>query len=109
MKKMELTGMRFGRLVVTAPADTDGWRSRWHCRCDCGGERVVLGQCLVQGQTKSCGCLRAETNPANGRRFRGHDAATLARCGDGSRRAAEAARDLQAATFAWHCLPGSGI
>jgi hypothetical protein len=28
----------------------------WVCRCDCGTERVVLGNSLLRGHTTSCGC-----------------------------------------------------
>lgn len=32
----------------------------WLCKCDCGNERVVLGKCLRNGHTQSCGCLNRE-------------------------------------------------
>lgn len=59
---LDLTGMRFERLVVIAPdsARDHKKRVRWLCRCDCGRERIVLGSRLRQGHTKSCGCIRSE-------------------------------------------------
>src|SRR5262249_49437402 len=32
----------------------------WLCRCDCGTLRIVLGFCLRQGKSTSCGCVRRE-------------------------------------------------
>lgn len=55
----ELTGKRFGRLVVIKRIRTKGEKeSRWLCRCDCGNEKVISGKYLVYGRTKSCGCMR---------------------------------------------------
>jgi hypothetical protein len=60
-KKVDLTGQRFGRLVVEA--DT-GERKKgyvlWKCKCDCGGTTVLDGWRLKSGMTKSCGCLHSE-------------------------------------------------
>lgn len=70
MKKIDLTGARFGRLVVIAPAPptrTPSGRSltRWHCRCDCGNEIVVYTSSLYS-RTTSCGCLRREKATKHG-------------------------------------------
>ena len=35
-------------------------RPRWRCRCDCGLNRVVAGDLLRTGKTKSCGCWHRE-------------------------------------------------
>lgn len=32
----------------------------WECRCDCGTVRFVNGKALRNGQSASCGCIRAE-------------------------------------------------
>jgi hypothetical protein len=57
----DLTGKRFGRLLVLKQlADVDGW-TQFLCRCDCGNEKIVKGICLKYGATKSCGCLHKET------------------------------------------------
>ena len=59
-KKLELTGQRYGRLVVLRQAENIGKRTAWLCRCDCGNEVVVKTRYLRSGHVKSCGCKRAE-------------------------------------------------
>lgn len=60
---IDLTGQRFGRLVVIerAGSSTSGF-ALWRCRCDCGKEIVVRGPLLRNGTTKSCGCFRSEVS-----------------------------------------------
>lgn len=62
-KKVELTGQRYGRLTVLAPAENIGSRTAWLCRCDCGRETVVKTCHLRSGHTKSCGCQNGEGGP----------------------------------------------
>lgn len=57
-KKLDLTGQRFGKLTVVAPAENIGRRTAWLCRCDCGGERVVKTVHLREGKVTSCGCAK---------------------------------------------------
>lgn len=62
MRLIDLTGKRFGRLVVIERAENDKQgQARWLCRCDCGNTKVVCRRELLNGDTKSCGCLRVET------------------------------------------------
>lgn len=58
----DLAGRRFGRLIAIRAAGDDGHHhSLWLCRCDCGNlAKVAIGQ-LIQGKTRSCGCLHGET------------------------------------------------
>lgn len=66
VKKLDLYGMRFGRLTVTSRAEPSrAGKSRWHCVCDCGGFTVSVGSSLVSGQSTSCGCYRDERNVAS--------------------------------------------
>ena len=56
----DLTGHRNGLLTVIKPVgkSADG-HILWHCRCDCGGEKVVQSNNLTrEAGTRSCGCLR---------------------------------------------------
>lgn len=55
-KKLQLTGQRFGKLVVINPAENVGRRTAWRCRCDCGREITVTTSHLREGHTTSCGC-----------------------------------------------------
>ena len=64
-ESIDLTGEKFGRLTVLKKAepiiDKRGTRnSAWECLCDCGNIKIVRQSQLVQGKTKSCGCLQKE-------------------------------------------------
>ena len=63
---MNLIGKRFGKLVVLYDTKErkDG-RIIWHCICDCGKECNVKSSNLIQGRTKSCGCLQKEIAKKN--------------------------------------------
>lgn len=69
MKRYELSGQRFGRLVAIKyiPSElrkkSDGTRreGKWLCACDCGMTTMVCAGDLVNGRTKSCGCLHRES------------------------------------------------
>ncbi|MCC0700822.1 hypothetical protein KGF42_15770 [Clostridioides sp. ZZV15-6383] len=66
-KQNDLTNKRFGRL--TAIKNT-GEKARsghyvWACKCDCGNEIETAENNLTTGRTKSCGCLKKESNIKN--------------------------------------------
>ena len=67
------TGQVFGRLVDLRKI---GISRRhlvlWECRCDCGNMATVNSDCLTQGSTRSCGCLRRERTIAQGHANRTH-------------------------------------
>lgn len=60
MKRIDLTGKKFGRLKVIKQADTVKGHLRWHCKCDCGKDTIVYGSSLKNGNTTSCGCYKTE-------------------------------------------------
>ena len=60
MKFIDLTGKRYGRLVVIERTKNKGSKTAWLCKCDCGNEKIVTGDGLNRGNTKSCGCLSKE-------------------------------------------------
>lgn len=68
MKLIDLTGQRFGRLVVTGFDRRDRY-TYWCCVCDCGSECVAASNELRRGKKQSCGCLYADdlTNRRFGR------------------------------------------
>lgn len=56
----DLTGQRFGKLVVLHRDNTRKSKSRlvfWKCLCDCGNVVSIIGSTLRNGDSKSCGCL----------------------------------------------------
>ena len=54
-----LCGMKFGMLTVKSFAGRNEYGDRrWNCVCDCGQTCVILGNQMVRGVTKSCGCFR---------------------------------------------------
>jgi hypothetical protein len=57
----DLTGKKFGRLVVTGQAPSRGKGTRWECVCDCGGNTIVFVSNLTRGHTTSCGCWARES------------------------------------------------
>ncbi len=67
----DLTGRRFGRLVVLSPTDRRQYGSLvWRCQCDCGNQTEVSVHQLTGGYTKSCGCWgRPALKDYVGRRF----------------------------------------
>jgi len=52
---------RYGRLFVTAYAGiTPKGQHMWHCKCDCGKDKIVSSNNLSSGKSNSCGCLLTE-------------------------------------------------
>jgi len=63
---LDLSGQRFGRLVVLEFVGEFVNRYLWLCRCDCGKMKQIRGNSLRRGRTVSCGCYRIErTRGAN--------------------------------------------
>jgi hypothetical protein len=63
----DLTGKKFGRLTVLDFFGRNGRTILWQCQCECGATHVTTAGSLVQGLTKSCGCLRREMAVKHGR------------------------------------------
>lgn len=59
-RREDLTGQRFGRLLVDRDVRGADGRLRWLCRCDCGGSATTPAHSLKTGRTLSCGCLQAD-------------------------------------------------
>lgn len=60
MKLIDLTGQRFGKLVVLGRVDDKGLEAKWLCKCDCGREKIVTGHYLRNGKVTHCGCERID-------------------------------------------------
>lgn len=60
---IDLTGKRFGKLVVINRASNTAYKHvRWHVHCDCGNDKIVSGKNLKHGDSTSCGCYAREIN-----------------------------------------------
>jgi len=69
----DLTGQRFGRLVVLNRAYNDKHTNiYWLCLCDCSIHKIVRGTNLKSGLTRSCECLHRESASKIGRLKRTH-------------------------------------
>lgn len=81
--RRDLTGQRFGRLIVDQisvrrgrstqpkpaskrPGPGSKYDAYWLCVCDCGNIKRVRGVDLTRGSTRSCGCLHREACSARG-------------------------------------------
>lgn len=57
-KRKDMTGQRFGKLVVIRQDDSKhGHGAFWFCHCDCGGSISTRGDLLRVGKSVSCGCV----------------------------------------------------
>lgn len=59
----KLTGHTIGKLLVLGYAGHRNGQAMWHCLCQCGSVRTILGDSLTSKRlpTRSCGCLRFES------------------------------------------------
>ena len=64
-KLIDLTGQKFGRLLVIKKAEKYTTQVKWVCKCDCGKIKEIAGQSLRNGATQSCGCLQKEITIKN--------------------------------------------
>ncbi len=66
--KVDLTGRTFGRLLVIGDTKIRNKDKRimWLCKCECGNETNVEPRSLINGATKSCGCLWPERSKKHG-------------------------------------------
>lgn len=60
-KLIDLTGKRFGKLVVIErDVARVGKQPYWFCLCECGNRKSIPGSHLRGGTTKTCGCSHRE-------------------------------------------------
>lgn len=66
--KLNLIGKKFGRWTVLEEAGRTPTSSvLWLCRCECGTEKVVSGNSLRNGRSKSCGCYKLDRITKHGK------------------------------------------
>ena len=58
--KRDLTGQRFGRLLVLGFAEYRKSYAFWECLCDCSTICLVQGTSITRDITQSCGCYQVE-------------------------------------------------
>ena len=56
----DLSGQKFGLLTAMYPTEHRDHRGSvlWHCVCECGNEINVSAGALLDGNNRSCGCLK---------------------------------------------------
>ena len=55
----DITGNKYGRLIVIERAENQGEQTMWLCKCDCGNNTIVNGYHLKNGHIQSCGCVQS--------------------------------------------------
>lgn len=61
--KVDLTNKKFNRWSALRYVKSDKRNNAlWLCVCDCGNEKLVSATRLMQGRSKSCGCLGKEVS-----------------------------------------------
>jgi hypothetical protein len=63
--KKDLTGKRFGKLLVISEAKPEKNYAVWNVICDCGNSKKIRGVNLSISNTKSCGCERVKKGSDN--------------------------------------------
>lgn len=71
MKLNDMTGKKYGRLLVIARADDyvslkGKHGTQWMCECDCGNRCIVRSMYLRNGHTVSCGCAKKGVHVKHG-------------------------------------------
>lgn len=62
MRKLDLTGYVFGRLVAISNAVD----RKWLCKCLCGKNKLIATRHLRSGAITSCGCFQQENRLRHG-------------------------------------------
>lgn len=67
---IDLTGQRFGRLVVLKEVERNKFgHIQWLCQCDCGNTVISSTSVLRAGKRKSCGCIQPRYYAKNKRLY----------------------------------------
>lgn len=68
----DISGQRFGKLIVLGYAG----ESKWFCECDCGSISTKFGSHLKRGLSKSCSCGAIESRTKHGHQIGGIQSGT---------------------------------
>lgn len=73
MEKQDIIGKKFGKLTAIKRVERKGRHIYYLFKCDCGNEKIISKEAVVEGKTRSCGCLQHKSPPnfkdLTGRRF----------------------------------------
>lgn len=58
--RIDLSGQKFNRWTVESYSHTHKGNAFYNCTCDCGTKKVVNGNNVKRGLSKSCGCQNSE-------------------------------------------------
>lgn len=75
MKRVDYIGRKFGKLTVLSREDryiNNRMFAFLFCKCECGIEKFIRYNNLVNGQTSSCGCLQKANLSKRSRKSKGH-------------------------------------
>ena|ERR1700733_14120786 len=68
----DLTGRAFGRLTAQWPVGRAGSRTVWLFLCECGNLKIAMGKEVLNGNIRSCSCLRNSFHRTHGHTRRPH-------------------------------------
>ena len=60
--RQEMIGKTFGRLTLLSVHSVIKGYTKYNCRCECGTEKIIDGNSIITGRTKSCGCYKLEVS-----------------------------------------------
>lgn len=75
----DLSGKRFGRLIVVEQSRNEKGQLVWNCMCDCGNKTVAKPSHLKSGGKKSCGCLKREILRERNKKYQSTNKQALSR------------------------------
>ena len=55
-----MIGLTYNRLTILSDAGNNKNRKMVLCRCACGTEKIIEARQVMNGATKSCGCLQRD-------------------------------------------------
>lgn len=74
MKKEKYINKKYNKLTILSVVkdDSEMWKTKVLCKCECGNEKVITLSNITNGRTKSCGCIRKENGHKQGANKKTH-------------------------------------